>query len=728
MSATAPGPVNSPNVVLVIFDDTGWSDFGCFGSEIDTPAIDALANGGLRYTNFQVTPLCSPTRACLLTGRNHHRVGMGWLADRDLGVPGRRGRVTRQAAMLPAVLRSGGYATFLSGKWHLAPAHETTPAGPFGEWPLARGFDRFYGFLSGATDQYAPDLVLGNDGVATPQDDEYHLSADLVDKSMQFVSDHLAFGGDRPFYLQLAFGATHTPHQAPRDLIDKYVPVFEKGWDETRRDRLARQKELGLLPEEAAMAPANEGVPPWDELSPDEQRLAVRLQAAYAAFLEHTDTQIGRLVSFLAEAGLTDNTIIVCISDNGASSGGGRLGAVNGLTSWNRVDQSVDEELSLLDQVGGPAGPSAYPEGWAMAGNTPFRRYKEYVDAGGVRSPMIIQWPAGIGSESGLRHQFTHAIDIMPTILDVAGIESPDVWDGIEQLPIDGASAAATLTNAEEPSPRDTQYFEIEGLRAIQRGRFKAVAHHLPGSDYGEDIWRLYDTETDPAEVRDLAAELPDVLAEMVEAWWREAEVNQVLPLDDRRMGEVLSMQTPDTALTKDRYILRPQQSRIGVFGNLCGSNRSFRLSATLTDGRQNGIVVASGGGAGGYVLYVLDNRLIFEHRHGGVATVVAAVESLPVGDVGIAVELRRHRDGPGADVRLLVNGEDAGSGLVPQTGTRLSYLGIEVGRDTVPRVGDSYAGRGDFAMPLEVLDHVVLEFLEPIRSLDNATVEIDTQ
>lgn len=721
-------PPDLPNVVLIVFDDTGWADFGCFGSEIDTPTIDRLAADGLRFTNFHVTPLCSPTRACLLTGRNHHRVGMGWLADRDFGVPGRRGRVTQQAAMLPAVLKSGGYATFLSGKWHLAPAAETTPAGPFDQWPLARGFERFYGFLSGATDQYAPEMVLGNDPIETPTGDGYHLSGDLVDRSMQFLADHLAFGGDRPFFLQLAFSATHTPHQAPPDYVDKYVPVFEKGWDRTRQDRLARQKQLGLLPDTAELVPPNEGVRPWEELSVDEQRVAVRLQAAYAGFLEYTDVQLGRLMSFLGSAQLLDDTIIVCISDNGASGGGGDLGAINGLTRWNQAAGSLEDELARLDLVGGPRGPGSYPEGWAMAGNTPFRRYKEYVDAGGIRSPMIVHWPAGIGRGNQLRHQFVHAIDIMPTILDIAGIDPPETFEGVDQLPMDGISAAATLVDSSAASPRRTQYFEIEGLRAIQHGDFRAVAQHARGDDYADDKWRLYDTTVDPSEVRDLSAQHPDRVREMEELWWQEAESNQVLPLDDRRMSEILTYQTPDTELTRDRYLLRPQQSRFSVYGGLCGTNRSLRFTTTLTGAARDGIIVASGGGPGGYVLYVADDRLVFEHHHGDESVMVEASRRLPAGPTTVVAELRRDSDGPGASVRLSVDDQEVGTGHIPTAGARLSYRGMEIGRDTTPHVSDAYRDRGDFAMPDSVLDHVVLEFLEPARTIEAALMEEQSQ
>jgi arylsulfatase A-like enzyme len=377
----------APNVLLIIFDDTGWSDFGCFGSEIATPAIDRLAAEGLRYNNFHVTPLCSPTRACVLTGRNHHAIGMRFLADTDTGFPNSRGRIRADVPTMPSLLREEGYGTYLVGKWHLTPRHEVTPAGPYKDWPLNRGFDKFYGFLEGVADHYAPELVQDNQHIHPPAKDDYHLSVDLVDRSLRFLKDHAAYASDRPFFLQLAFGATHAPFQAPRERILPYVPVFSKGWDQTRSDRLARQRSAGLVPEGTELTERNPGVAAWEDLSDDAKLLYTHLQAAFAGFLEHADAQVERLLAGLQELGLREDTVVIVMSDNGASREGGEHGAVDINGPYSGKRQSVAEQLASLDLIGGPYGPAHYPEGWAMVGNTPFRRYKQFTDLGGVRSP-----------------------------------------------------------------------------------------------------------------------------------------------------------------------------------------------------------------------------------------------------------------------------------------------------------------------------------------------------
>lgn len=388
----------TPNMLQIIFDDTGWADFGCYGSEIDTPNIDALAGGGLRYTRFHVTPLCSPTRACLFTGRNHHHVGMRFLADVDTGFPNSRGHVATGIPTVPETLRDTGYGTYLVGKWHLTPQHEITPAGPFRHWPLARGFDRFYGFLDGCTDQYNPELFEDNHFCPPQRGADYNLTTDLADRTIAYLSDHHLFRPEAPFFLTLALGATHAPLQAPLSLIDKYVARFEKGWDRIREDRLQRQIALGLVPEGTTLTPRNPTVPAWDTLDDDERRLFVRLQAAYAAFLEHADAEIGRVLRHLESLGLRDDTLVTVISDNGASREGGRFGAVDVNGPYSGRPETVAEQIARIDQIGGPDGPAHYPEGWAMAGNTPFRRFKQSVDLGGVRAPLIVNWPRGIAA------------------------------------------------------------------------------------------------------------------------------------------------------------------------------------------------------------------------------------------------------------------------------------------------------------------------------------------
>lgn len=709
----APGRPR-PNVVLVILDDTGWADFGCFGSEIQTPTIDRLAGDGLRYTNFHVTPLCSPSRASLLTGRNHHQVGMRFLAHVDTGFPNSRGRVVKGAATLPEVLRGTGYSTFLVGKWHLAPKHETGPTGPHDNWPLGRGFEKFYGFLDGCTDQYAPELVQDNHIIEPPVRPGYHLSEDLVDHAIRYVTDQVAFHPAKPFFLQVAFGATHAPLQAPQRYVDKYVPVFAKGWDRTREDRLRRQKALGLLPADTQLTERNEGVPVWEELSEDERRLSVRLQAAYAGFLEHTDEQLGRLVDHLERLGILDDTLILVLSDNGASHEGGPSGGVSVHSSYLGIPRRLEDELAQMDEIGGPNGPSHYPEGWAMASNTPFRRYKRYVDAGGVRSPLVVRWPARARDRGGVRHQFAHAVDVMPTVLDLLGIEMPRGDTGIAALPLDGTSMAGTLDDPDAPPPRNAQYFEMFGHRAIWHAGWKAVAVHHPGQPYEADVWRLYHAERDPAECRDLAAALPAKLRELQDLWWREAARNNVLPLDDRSMRALLDASTPGATFSHASFVFYPGQSHLPTYSGLNGTNRPVRVTAELARGRpeDEGVILASGGESGGFVLYVLGDRLVFEHRFLGEARVATSRLPVPLGETRVGYELTPLADGR-ARVRLHLDGAPVGETELPLTVDRPSFWGLDIGRDAVTRVSPAYASRGDFAFPDGALRRVALEVLD---------------
>ncbi|MBA2810211.1 arylsulfatase [Streptomyces sp. KM273126] len=696
------GLPRGPNVLMVVLDDTGWADFGCFGSEIATPTIDALADRGLRYTDFHVTPLCSPTRACLLTGRNHHSVGMRFLADTDTGFPNSRGRVDPDVPMLPEVLRRQGcYGTYLVGKWHLAPRHEVTPVGPHHNWPLGRGFDRFYGFLDGCTDQYTPELFEDNHQVEPPSDDGYHLSSDLADRAIRYLSDHVAYRPGRPFFLQLALGATHAPFQAPREYIDKYLPVFAKGWDRTRADRLRRQIELGVAPEDTELAPRNPGVAPWEDLSDDEQLLYTHLQAAYAGFLEHADAQLGRVITELERLGVLDDTLVLVLSDNGASKEGGQNGAVDTNGPYSGAPQSVAQQLPLLDRIGGRDGPAHYPEGWAMAGNTPFRRYKQYVDLGGVRSPLVVSWPRGIAAHGEVRRQFVHAIDVMPTVLDLIG--APSAAD------THGRSISATFGDP-AASTRDTQYWEMLGHRALWHRGWKAVTEHVKGTPYAEDTWRLYDTASDFSETHDVAARHPQRLAALQELWWSEARANNVLPLDDRTLVELLRLRSPNGLMGRDRLVLRPGQGHVPFCSMVTGTDRSMKVTATLRGHQSDdeGVLLASGNVQGGYVLYVREGRLTFEHAALGQRVICTADTELPAGDCEAGFALHR-RDDRSARLVLLHGAEPVGKAEIPLTLPHLAFWGMDVGRDPVSQVSAGYTG--DFPFPPHVIDHVSITF-----------------
>jgi arylsulfatase len=427
-----------PNVVVILLDDVGFAQLGCYGSSIRTPAIDALAAGGLRYSNFHVAALCSPTRASLLSGRNHHSVGMGFLAAFDTGFPNYRADISPTAALFPELLRDAGYGSYACGKWHLAPPSQMSPAGPFRSWPTQRGFDRYYGFMWGEDDQYAPELWYDQHRVEVPDRPDYHVSEDLVDRSQQFLSDHLTARPQDPFLLYLAFGACHAPHQAPAEYIDAYRGAFDHGWDVERERILQRQIESGIVPPGTDLAPHNLGVAAWNSLTDDQRRLYARMQEAFAGFLTHTDVQIARLVEFLERQCVLDNTMIMLISDNGASGEGGEHGTANEYRWFLQLPDPLEDTLAAYDDLGTRRAHNHYPTGWAQAGNTPFKYYKRHAYAGGVRAPLIAHWPAGITPDPVPRRQFHHVIDIAPTLLDLCGVTAPASYRGVAQQPMHG--------------------------------------------------------------------------------------------------------------------------------------------------------------------------------------------------------------------------------------------------------------------------------------------------
>ncbi len=629
-----------PNVVIVVLDDVGFADFGSYGSELSTPTIDSLAAGGLRYSQFHTTTLCSPTRAALLTGRNHHSVGMSIVAEWDAGFSNTRSRVTPAAATLPQILRDAGYSTSAVGKWHLAPPHEQTQVGPFDNWPLAKGFERFYGFLGGATDQFFPELARDNTLVDPPArpEDGYHLTVDLVDESITVLADHLALAPDKPFFHYLAFGAAHWPLQAPRAHIDRQRGRFDRGWDVHRTERFARQKQLGIVPDHAELPPLNLGVPAWDDLSDDERTFAVRLQEAYAAVIEHTDEQLGRFVDFLRDADALDDTIIVLLSDNGASQEGGPTGYLHFSRLFNLQPTDIDQGLQQLDAIGGPTVHPAYPWGWAQVSNTPLKRYKGNTHGGGVRDPLIIHWPNGIEDGGGIRSQFHHAIDITPTILELAGLSAPSTFQGIEQLPIHGTSLAYTFDRADAPSTRTEQHFEMGGHRAIYRDGWKAVTFHAPGTPYEDDVWELYHLAEDFSETHDLAAERPDLVGGLAERWWELAEQYGVLPIDDRLFERFGLPGPPGNPRLLTDLTFHPGTTRVPGVNVPNIANRSYRISVPIDRDAPSdrGVLVRQGTVSGGYVLYVEANRAVLEHNRFGDRIRLTHDDDLPVGKTTI--------------------------------------------------------------------------------------------
>jgi arylsulfatase A-like enzyme len=693
-------PKGAPNVVLIVLDDTGFAHFGCYGSTIETPNVDRLAQGGLRFINFHTTALCSPSRACLLTGRNHHAVGMRAISNMDTGFPNMRGAIPRSAATLAEILRDNGFATFATGKWHLAPMAECTAAGPFHNWPLQRGFDRYYGFLQGETDQFYPELTRDNHFIDPPGSpaDGYHVSEDIVDRSIGFIRDARSLVPERPFFLYLAFGATHSPHQSPRKFLEKYRGRFDSGWDAAREEWFARQKRMGIIPPATRLAPHNPGVRPWADLSDKERAFAARLQEAYAAMLDHTDVQIGRLVEFLRAMNLLDDTLLVVLSDNGASQEGGPIGVLDEMRYFNGMREDLDAAVARLDDIGGPNSHCNFPWGWAQAGNTPLKWYKQNTHGGGVRDPLIVHWPARIGAAGEIRRQFCHVIDLTPTVLDLLGIAAPAVVAGVPQMPIHGSSLAPALGDPSAATSRATQYFEMLGHRGIWHRGWKAVTHHESGKPFDDDRWELYNLDEDFSECADLAEAEPARLREMVDMWWAEAERNGVLPLDDRGAALLFrAAQRPGLPTSRLNFAYYPPLSHI--VADACPSTaRGWTTTVDLEHpaGAGDGALIARGSANSGFVLYVKDGRVKFDYNCFHDHTVTAARAPLAPGRHMITVEVSRP-DKAGAHLALAVDGVAVAQAEIPTLLRIISSTGMDLGRSISP-VNADYAA--PFAYP----------------------------
>ncbi len=614
----------APNVVVVLLDDLGFAQLGCFGSDIATPHIDALAAGGLRYNRFHVTALCSPTRASLLTGRNHHAVGVGFLVDLPTADPGYSARIPRSAGTMPRVLRDAGYNTMAVGKWHLAPRGERTPAGPFDRWPLGLGFERYYGFLRGDANHWAPPLVCDNHYVDPPRNagDGYHLTEDLVDQAIAMVADQKVSAPDRPFLLYFATGAMHAPHHVAPEWIEPYRGRFDDGWEASRNRAFERQLASGIVPPGTTMSERPSWVEPWDELPDDARSLYARMQEVFAGFLTHTDAQIARLVDHLRDSGELDNTLIILASDNGASGEGGVVGTFNEHRFSQHLPETIADNLARLDDFGGFKSYNHYAWGWAWAGNAPLRLWKRYTWLGGTRTPLIVHWPDGFASRGEVRHQIVHVVDLMPTVLDACGVEAPDAIDGVAQMPMHGSSIRPTFDDAASPNPRDVQYFEMLGSRSIIADGWKATTDHvargvvdeeqlLDGSrDFATDTWQLFNLDDDFAEANDIAAQHPDRLARLQEQWTVEAERNQVLPLADdliQRAGNMLPFPNPP----RPRTVLRPVGNPV-IDEALPMMFDGFVLTADVevpsTGGE--GVLCEIGDWTSGFAFYVLGGHL----------------------------------------------------------------------------------------------------------------------
>ncbi len=718
-----PG-ADAPNVVFVVLDDVGFAQLNCYGSTIDTPNMDRLARSGLRYTNFHTTTLCSPSRACLLTGRNHHTVGMRSVSNRARPFPSGRGGITPRAATLAQVLRDYGYSTWAVGKWHLAPMMEASAAGPFDNWPLQKGFERYYGFIDALTDQFAPELTYDNHSIPTPDRPDYHVSEDIVDHAIEFVRDQQAIYPEKPFFLYAAFGACHSPHQAPPSYLQKYRGRFDEGWEVAREQWFERQKKLGIIPEDTVLPPSNPGVPAWDSLTAEQKLVASRLQEAAAAMLDHTDAQIGRLIEYLESVEKLDNTLFVLLSDNGASPEGGPMGTANEMQHLNQLEVSDQFNIEHLEEIGGPRSYCNYPWGWSQAGNSPCRWYKQYLFAGGVRDPLIIHWPARIGDAGALRRQFHHVTDVMPTVLEAVGASAPQMFQGIPQLPVAGISMAYTFNQADAPSQKTVQYFEMSGHRAIWHNGWKAVTFHDPSVGFDAEQWELFNLETDFSESNDLAAEEPERLRDMINRWWVEAGKHGVLPLLDRASGFAQYEVPTGSPQDRKRFVYYQGMAHVPTVAAVDLRNRSHRITATIDRSTQDdaGVLIAHGGDAAGYALFVQSNRLTYEYNCAGERSRVVSDRELPAGRVDVELVFTKVSDKKGEAV-MRFDGDAAGKVDVPRLVAGFGTIeGLDVGRDLGTPVSELYEPPFEFtgrleSIVVEVADDQVLDAAATTRA-----------
>ncbi|MBA2955451.1 sulfatase-like hydrolase/transferase [Nocardioides sp. MAH-18] len=679
----AQAPEGAPNVLLVLLDDMGFGASSAFGGPCRMPVAEALADNGLRYSRFHTTALCSPTRAALMTGRNHHAVGMGTVVEISTGRPGYDATRPLSAGTLAQTLSYNGYATGAFGKWHQTPSWEQTAAGPFDRWPTREGFDRFYGFLGGEASQFEPTLVEGTTFVDPPRTPEegYHLSEDLVDRAIAWVREVRTHAPDKPWFCYLPFGATHAPFQVPEGWAERYRGEFAHGWDRQREITLERQKEIGVVPPEAQLAPWTPGVPHWDELSDDDRLVAERLMELYAAFAEHTDAQVGRLVEALRASGELDNTIVLYVlGDNGASAEGGIEGTLNETLRLNGIEDDTARIACRLDELGTPDSYAHYPAGWAVAMDTPYQWTKQVASHyGGTRNGLVVHWPDGIAGRGEVRHQWHHVVDVLPTLLEAAGLPLPVSIDGVEQQPLDGVSFRYSFNDAGAPERHVTQYFEMFGNRGIYHHGWTAVAKHkTPWATaqrdtppMAEDRWELYDTRSDWTQTIDLAETHPERLAELQELFLAEARRNHVLPMDDQLSGR-FDARTAGRPAPPRSIRLLPGAGRLREDAVPSLKNTSFAIRAALSsDASTEGVVVAQGGGFGGWALYVKDGLLTYAYNFGAVTvTHVRAGTPLAAGDHVVEVLFTYDGGGlgRGGDVRLVVDGEKVGAGRVERT------------------------------------------------------------
>lgn len=718
----ARAPKDAPNILLVLYDDTGLAAWSPFGGGINMPTLQKLADRGLLYSQWHTAALCSPTRSMLLTGRNHHLNGCSCITEGANGFPGWSGRIPDACATIGQVLQDNGWSTFWLGKNHNVPEQDVSSGASRKEWPLQKGFDRFYGFIGGETNNWYPDLIEDNHFIEQPYPPEegYHLSKDLADKAIGMIRDQKASNPSKPWYMWFNPGANHAPHHAPEEYIKKYAGKFDDGYEAYREWVLPRMIERGVLPKDTPLTPINplpenvanpaDYVRPWNTLNADEKKLFSRLMEVYAGFSEYTDVQIGRIVDYLEKSGQLDNTLVIYAADNGASGEGSPNGSVNENKFFNGYPDELSENLKLIDVLGSPDTYEHFPTGWAVATSAPFKMFKRYSEyAGGTCDPLVISWPKGIKAKGEVRDQYHHCNDIVPTILDICGLEMPKVYKGVEQYPLSGVSMKYSFDAAKVPTRKKTQYYAMLGTRAIWQDGWKAAAIHAPLTSKGhfdKDEWELYHVETDRAESKNLAAEHPEKLKELISVWFDEADKNLVLPLDDRSAVELLGIERPAEEEPRERYIYYPGTSPVpeGVAVNLRGRSYKIVADVEITDTDCSGVIFAHGSRFGGHSLFMKDKKLHYVYNFLGIKPEQKFVSlELKPGKYVLGMEFIRESAGKHHEslgkTRLYVNDKVVVEGpMKTQPGKfTLSGDGLCIGFDSGDAVSKDYKTPGEF-------------------------------